>query len=153
MPSFFGFKLFGKITAVWQGQEFRLMQCLQSLRRVTDKGPSCCGSVDWAPACEPKGPWFDSQSGHIPGLQARSPWWGVHERQPHWCFFPSLLPPISLPSPLSKINEWILKKIRVTDKKGRQRCQRLMSLVHNWGYHWSWICSYQSFFWVEQCWG
>ena len=31
------------------------------------------GSGDWAPACEPKGHWFDSQSGHMPGLQARSP--------------------------------------------------------------------------------
>ena len=23
--------------------------------------PGRCGSVDWAPACEPKGGWFDSQ--------------------------------------------------------------------------------------------
>ena len=30
---------------------------------------SWCGSVDGTPACEPKGRWFDSQSGHMPGLQ------------------------------------------------------------------------------------
>ena len=29
-----------------------------------------CGSVDWALACETKGHWFTSQSGHMPGLQA-----------------------------------------------------------------------------------
>ena len=34
--------------------------------------PGWCGSADWVPACEPKGGWFDSQSGHMPGLQARS---------------------------------------------------------------------------------
>ena len=45
-------------------------------------GPAWCGSVDGAPACEPKSHRFNSQSGHTPGLQARSPE-GVHERQPH----------------------------------------------------------------------
>ena len=34
--------------------------------------PGCCGWVDWMPACEPKGCKFDTQSGHMPGLQARS---------------------------------------------------------------------------------
>ena len=33
-------------------------------------------------ACESKGRWFDSQSGHMPGLRA-SPPVGVCERQPH----------------------------------------------------------------------
>ena len=27
--------------------------------------------------CKPKGHWFDSQSGHMPGLQARSPAGGI----------------------------------------------------------------------------
>ena len=40
------------------------------------------GSVDWAPACELKGRGFDSQWGHMPGLQGRSPA-GMHKRQPH----------------------------------------------------------------------
>ena len=32
-------------------------------------------SMDW----EPKGLWLDSRSGHMPGLQARSPGWGEPE--------------------------------------------------------------------------
>ena len=58
--------------------------------------------MDWAPACDSKGHWFDSQSGHMPGLWARSPA-GSWERQPHIeGFSPSL--PLSL-----KINK-IFKK-------------------------------------------
>ena len=41
--------------------------------KENDNRPGWRGSVDWAPAWEPKGLWFDSQSGHMPGLQARSP--------------------------------------------------------------------------------
>ena len=57
-----------------------------------------CGSVDWVLACEPKGYWFDSQSGHMPGLQARFPTQGMREATTHWCFPPSLSPspPLSL---------------------------------------------------------
>ena len=55
--------------------------------------PGWCGSVDWVQACEPKGRWFDSQSGHMPGLQARSPVGGTKEATTHWCFSPSLSPP------------------------------------------------------------
>ena len=39
--------------------------------------PGWCGSVDWVLACKLKGRWFDSQSGHMPGLWARSPVRGV----------------------------------------------------------------------------
>ena len=49
-------------------------------------GPSWCSSVDWAQACERKGCWFNSQSGHMPGLQARSPVGGMQEATTHWCF-------------------------------------------------------------------
>ena len=66
--------------------------------------PGWCSSVDWALTCKPKGPWFDSQSGHMPGLWARSPVRDACERQPHIAV--SL--PFSLPSPLSKNK--ILKK-------------------------------------------
>ena len=62
-------------------------------------------SVDWAWACEPNGCWFGSQSGHMPGLQARSPVgsaWGVTT---HWCFSPSLSPSL----PLSLKNKQIKK--------------------------------------------
>ena len=72
-----------------------------------------CGSVDWGPAWEPKGHWFNSQSGHMPGLHTRSPVWGAQEATTHWHFSPSLSP--SLP-PVKKINEIFLKNGR----KGRQ---------------------------------
>ena len=41
---------------------------------------------------------FDSQSGHMPGLWARSPVGGAPEATIHWCFSPSLSPsfPLSL---------------------------------------------------------
>ena len=42
--------------------------CLMVLKR-----PGQCGSVDWALACELNGRWFNSQSGSMPGLQARFP--------------------------------------------------------------------------------
>ena len=59
--------------------------------------PSWCGSVDWVPACELKGRQFNSQSGHLPGLQARSPVVG-HVRSNHTLMFPSFS--FSFPSPL-----------------------------------------------------
>ena len=49
-----------------------------------------CGSVDWVLACKSKGQWFDSWSGHMPGLQSRSPVGGAQETTTHWCFSPSL---------------------------------------------------------------
>ena len=45
--------------------------------------PGWCGSVDGAWTCEPKGHQFDSQSGHMPGLQARSPGGGTREATTH----------------------------------------------------------------------
>ena len=66
--------------------------------KIGKRGPGWCGSGDWALACEPKGRQFNSQSGHMPGLQARSPGGGVREATTHWCFFPSLSPSL----PLSK---------------------------------------------------
>ena len=41
--------------------------------------PGWCGPVDGVPACKLKSCWFDSQSGHMPGLWARSPVGGVWE--------------------------------------------------------------------------
>ena len=76
----------------------------------------CCpdwyGSVGWALSQEVKVCWFDSWSGHMPGLWVK----GHCERQPtnvplsHWCFSPSL----SLSLPLSqKINKIFKKKKRM----------------------------------------
>ena len=71
---------------------------IQFLQKSHDHTPGWCGSVDWTLSCETKGCWFDSQSGHMPGLQSRSPVEGTEEATTHWCF-PS---PFSLPSPSSK---------------------------------------------------
>ena len=66
--------------------------------------PGCCGSEDSVLVCETKGCWFDSQSGHMPGLQARSPMGGAQEATDqcfsHTLMFLSLS--FSLPPPLSK---------------------------------------------------
>ena len=64
--------------------------------------PGWCSSVDWAPACRPKGCQFDSQSGHMPGLQARSPVGGTQEATTHWFFSPSLSPSLPLSLKISK---------------------------------------------------
>ena len=64
--------------------------------------PGRCGSVDWAPACKPKGCHFNSQSGHMPGLWVRSPVWGSQEATTYWCFSPFLSPSLPL---FLKINE------------------------------------------------
>ena len=54
-------------------------------------GRAWCGSTDWVLSCEPKGRWFDSQSGYMPGLR-------VGERQPHI----DVSLHFSFPFPLSK---------------------------------------------------
>ena len=64
--------------------------------------PGWCSSVDWERAYEPKGHWFNSQSGYMPQLRAMSPVGGVQETATHWCFSLSLSP--SLPLSL-KINK------------------------------------------------
>ena len=45
----------------------------QALLEIQVQGPGWCSSMDWARACEPKGPGFGSQPGHTPGFRARSP--------------------------------------------------------------------------------
>ena len=64
--------------------------------------PGRCGLVDWVLACKPKGRQFNSQSGHLPALQAGSLVGGAWEATTHWCFSPSLSP--SLPFSL-KVNK------------------------------------------------
>ena len=43
------------------------------LKEIENFDPGWCGSVDWVLDCEPKGHQFNSQSGHMSGLRARSP--------------------------------------------------------------------------------
>ena len=60
--------------------------------------PGWCGLVDRVLACKPKGCSFDSQPGHMPGLQAGPPMGGAREATTQRCFSPSLSPscPLSL---------------------------------------------------------
>ena len=51
-----------------------------------------CGSVDWASFCKVKGHWFDSQSGHTPGLQVQSPLGACMRKQPINVSLPPFLP-------------------------------------------------------------
>ena len=95
-------KWYNRLYKSHQDVKFSLEQVKINLRnrnrlnKISVKLPGWCGSVDWALACEPKGHWLDSQSGHMPGLQARSPVGSVQAATTHWCF------PLSFPSPLSK---------------------------------------------------
>ena len=53
-----------------------------------EQGLGWCGSVDCVLACEPNDRQFDSQSGRMPGLRARSPVGGV--RVSHTLMLPYL---------------------------------------------------------------
>ena len=72
--------------------------------KIAKFSPDWCGSVDWVPAYQPQGYWFDSQSGHMPGLQVGSPSGGMWKAT-SWCFSPSLSPSLSL-SLKNKINKF-----------------------------------------------
>ena len=54
-----------------------------SMTKETNISPGWCGSEDRVPACQPKGRRFNSQSGHMPGLQARSPVGDAQEAATH----------------------------------------------------------------------
>ena len=73
--------------------------------------------------CEPQGRWFDSQSGHILGLWARSPVGATWEATTHW-YFSSYLSP-SLPFSL-KINKFFKKGCFFFFK------ERIFILSHFW---------------------
>ena len=53
------------------------------------ESPGWRGSVDGVLACEPMGHWFGSQSGHMPGMQAKSPVGGTQDVS-----LPLFLPPL-----------------------------------------------------------
>ena len=82
----------------WSVRPLSFRQCLSQFTLESFFSPGWCSSVDWVPACKPKGHQFYSWSGHMPGLQARSPVEGVWEATTHWCISLSF----SFPSPLSK---------------------------------------------------
>ena len=81
----------------------------------------CCpgwrSSVDRVLACEHRGHWFDSQSGHMPGLRARSPVGGMRKAT-DWCIshtlmFLALFLSFSLLPPLFA-NRWI-KSLKINN--------------------------------------
>ena len=65
--------------------------------------PGWCGSVDWVLACDSRGCQFNSQLGHMPGLQARSPVGMACERQPHIGVSLPLSPSLLLSLKINKI--------------------------------------------------
>ena len=60
--------------------------------------------------CKPKDCWFKSQSGHMPGLQARSPVGATWAATTHWCVSPSFSS--SLPLSLKRNKENLLKNLK-----------------------------------------
>ena len=52
---------------------FESLHCLMGNKEnehvKKQNGPGPCGSVDWALSCKTKGRWFNSRSGHMPGLR------------------------------------------------------------------------------------
>ena len=79
-----------------------LARAVCGFKKLINTCPGWRGSVDWVLAYEPESRWFDSQSGHMPGLRMPGPQLGVCKRRPHIDVSPSLSP--SLPS-LQKINK------------------------------------------------
>ena len=73
------------------------------------------GSVNWVPACETKGHWFNSWSGHMPWLWARSPAECTPEATTHWCFSPSFSPSLPLCLKINKYNLFLKKAIIIYD--------------------------------------
>ena len=65
--------------------------------------PDQCGSAGWAHTTKQKVSGFDSQSGHLPGLQVQSQWGTVHARSNQSMF-------LSLSFSLSK-NKFFFEKI------------------------------------------
>ena len=81
--------------------------------KKTIKLPSWCGSVDWVPACEPRGGRFDSQSGHMRNISK------VFEEKDTWevtvilllfCSMVTAPPPVpSFPVPFDSLLKKLLK--------------------------------------------
>ena len=102
--------------------------------RNRKKRPGWCGSVDWAPDCKPKGREFNSQSEHMPGLQAGSPVGGAQVATTQWCFSSSLSP--SLPLSKNKIKLVKSKNTRIFQKLKKNRKHHTLVGVAQWIQHW-----------------
>ena len=74
-----------------------------TLTEMKNNCPDWYGSIGWALSCKAKGHWFNSLSGHMPGMQVHA-WSGCIQEATDHCFplismFLSLT--FSLPSPLT----------------------------------------------------
>ena len=78
------------------------------------QSPDWCGSVGWVSSCRAKGRQFNSRSGHVPELWARSLVGGAGEATDP-CFSGTLMF-FFLSSPLSK-NKVFLRKKKCTDRE------------------------------------
>ena len=87
------------------------------------------GVAQWT-ECWPANQRLDSQSGHLPGLWARSPVRGVQEAITHWCFPPSLSPSLPLSLKISKL----LKKIKYRNEEehGMLKTEKAHGTVGRW---------------------
>ena len=74
--------------------------------------PGWYGSVDWVPACEPRGCQFDSQSGHVPGWWDQVTSWGC--ARGNRSTFPSHITFLFLPPPLPKKTKIFFESINQT---------------------------------------
>ena len=74
-------KILTGLEASFVNKEIRVHGSLVFVFYLENFSPGWCGSVDWAPACEPKGRRFNSWVGHMSMLWA-SPQLGVCKRQP-----------------------------------------------------------------------
>ena len=86
--------------SMYQNQLYFYVLAMNNLKIILS--PDWCGSVGWTSSCKPKGLWFNSWSGHMPGLWTRSPAGGVNRSM---CFSHtsmSLFLSFFLLSPLSR---------------------------------------------------
>ena len=80
--------------------------------------PGWYGSAGWVSSQKLRSLRLGSQSGHMPGLQARSPAGAVQEAADifflaHQCLFPSLNAPLNLISAKERFKERLRKKYRM----------------------------------------
>ena len=66
-------RMHGKVVPPWAPPKQPILKVRQLVRfKRAEAHPGWCGSMGWALPCKLRGPQFDSWSGHMPGLQARS---------------------------------------------------------------------------------
>ena len=126
-------------TDIWKAAcDFSINMCRQVILEMSELvknyfSPGWSSSVDWAPACKPKGHWFHAQSRTHAWVAGQVPSRGVQEETTHWCLSPSLSPPLPLCLKIQKKRQ---------DKKKRRKENYFINLlkcptmVLNYFYKW-----------------